>query len=402
MKKITMEPKASKTLMLALLTALSLGSGSGLSASSAHAEAGGHEGRGGDSIALEFKSIGRSILNQLKAQNEVNVSGVDVSLVDVALNRAQVKQTNEALFVNRGGKKVKVTARNFSDTGEIEINSLEWPLLGKKTKHQLVMHELCGLIAEQGCDDTQYQISQAFVDKFFIGDRAANQGPVFFPKEAPDAQNPAPADLGKRPEERGPDLGLPEGWTQLANIRVDYPSLYLAMSSCGEIAASYIDGYDFVVCEPLLKKRNVVKRWNIIRDKERFAGVVYENSGANFFSPKMGILASEYHSKQTPVIVTEPVSFNMYSEEEETTYGYRILAAGRRVLNTEPDHILLDSQAQGLEFATAKEALNDCAELVVTQIRRIEYVAVCQKAYKTESGKYAYIVVGKKKYVPAK
>ncbi len=111
-------------------------------------------GNGGDSIALNFKTIGNTLVLQLRAANSVEALEIDPEKFKEKLETANIESTTKQLYL-RGMRK---DAINYPKENRIIIYETGWRMLSIQDKRMLVLHELLGLM---GIDDSTYRITLA-------------------------------------------------------------------------------------------------------------------------------------------------------------------------------------------------------------------------------------------------
>jgi len=124
-----------------------------MSAANAYA-VGGTVGNGGDSIAIQFKDIGNTLVAQLRFAEKKNKLPIDPESFKQVVNKSIVESTNNKLVL-KGKRK---DAINYPSSQRIVIYAPGWRQLSIQDKRKLVLHEYLGLLK---VDDSQYQISSA-------------------------------------------------------------------------------------------------------------------------------------------------------------------------------------------------------------------------------------------------
>jgi hypothetical protein len=114
--------------------------------------AGNELGNGGDSFAQEFISLGRSLVEQLKAKPDPKIS--EDALAAVVESTSVV--TKDSLDL-RGNE---VDAINYPEAKRIELSRSRWQGYDQHQKVSLVLHEYLGI---SRVDDSSYQISGPYL-----------------------------------------------------------------------------------------------------------------------------------------------------------------------------------------------------------------------------------------------
>jgi hypothetical protein len=99
-------------------------------------------GNGGDAVAMEFRSIGQTIVKQLKLSKMEDYKGLNISKLDLIINLVLIETTNKELRIGKNRK----DAINFPASRRILINAKNWNKLSLENKRQLIIHESMGLL----------------------------------------------------------------------------------------------------------------------------------------------------------------------------------------------------------------------------------------------------------------
>lgn len=99
-------------------------------------------GNGGDAVAMEFRSIGQTIVKQLKLSKIEDYKGLNISNLDLIINLALIETTNKELRIGKNRK----DAFNYPASRRILINAKNWNNLSLENKRQLIIHESMGLL----------------------------------------------------------------------------------------------------------------------------------------------------------------------------------------------------------------------------------------------------------------
>ncbi len=115
---------------------------------------------GGDVAAADFSNHALHVIEQLKAESPIIVSGVsfDVYFIERKFKETFVHSVIESLSLNGNA----VTAVNYPDKNEIIINRKLWLSLADVDKTQIAIHELIGLSYPQ-VSDANYIYSNALL-----------------------------------------------------------------------------------------------------------------------------------------------------------------------------------------------------------------------------------------------
>ena len=112
---------------------------------------GGHEGNGGDSIALKFTTFGRDVLEEVRSYSE-SFQEVNIESFENAIEKTDIITTDEKLFVGD----IEKDAINYPEQKMIKINRTRWSQAESNHRKALVFHEYLGIMK---VDDSKYQVS---------------------------------------------------------------------------------------------------------------------------------------------------------------------------------------------------------------------------------------------------
>lgn len=375
---------------------------------SSNAIAGSEGGNGGDTIAMEFKNIGIEVLNFLISQDISTINGVDLKQVQAALTTSKVITTNDSLAIEGANGIEHKDAINYPDQQLVKINLKRFENAQGMTKKQLSIHEALGLLDVK---DQDYSLSYQIVS-LYLKTMANNPTPNFIPAQG-SSQNQTPTLVFNPPSKNNSSRQLPElpiGWTSVGMNGGSFFGVHVALEACQQIAKAYLDEYKFVVCEPIMYVEKEIIHWSEVHHQEDFVGVtvnrhIYaEERGFrgtfNVRAPNNSVTIEE---TSNPVIVQKPVRIEMFREETNISYGYRILVRIPLIPNTEASTVLWDSaQADEsgdiLTFSTSAEALA-YGNRVWMDFRGFDYQCEPLKIYTTGDGRFAFRISGKKKFL---
>ncbi len=117
------------------------------------ARAGTERGSGGDSIAIEFKSVGVALSSLFKRGDYPILKGNSIDAFEAIVREASVQSTDDELSLGGEPK----SAINFADEKKIVVNRKRWEAISSYyDRAELVFHEYLGLL---GWDDPDYHLS---------------------------------------------------------------------------------------------------------------------------------------------------------------------------------------------------------------------------------------------------
>lgn len=114
--------------------------------------AGGSVENGGDAIGIEFKTIGFSVLANIKSTGTLVFSHVLIEQLSKTLSNAKVDSTDAPLAING----IRKDAINYPEQQRILVSRQSWLTIELVTKKALILHELLGLLR---FDDGGYMYS---------------------------------------------------------------------------------------------------------------------------------------------------------------------------------------------------------------------------------------------------
>ncbi|MGZ3694041.1 MAG: hypothetical protein ACXWQO_07560, partial [Bdellovibrionota bacterium] len=136
----------------------------------ASAQAGNELGNGGDVYAKEFVSLGRGVLEKMKASPDSKIPDFD------AFAKA-IEETRVVTEDNLELEGATVDAINYPQSKRIELNRRRWREYDNEERSALVLHEYLGVAR---IDDSRYQISGTYsgssaeinLDPYMYGQRS--------------------------------------------------------------------------------------------------------------------------------------------------------------------------------------------------------------------------------------
>lgn len=116
-------------------------------------------GNGGDSIANDFRRIGKELVYRLRSSYPVGMRPVDLDALEKKVLGADIEPTDEELVVDG----IKKTAKNYRGRNLIQVNRARWISdADPRRTVALVLHEFHGLIDDQ---DLKGAISDYFLSQ---------------------------------------------------------------------------------------------------------------------------------------------------------------------------------------------------------------------------------------------